>query len=138
MSKEYLNFEDDEAVEQYLYSKHYGKHVSAMTGESLHNKSHIAIELARRDVIIEELEAKIAEIESEWVSCEDRMPEKEDDYLIYPIPKYSSGNEYFNKYMDRGGHEPNTFESESEYGEIHVHRFITHWRPLPSPPKAKG
>lgn len=87
---------------------------------------------------VKELEDKIAELESEWVSCEDRMPEKEDDYLIYPIPKYSTGIEYFNKYMDKGGHKPNTFESESEYGEVHVHFCITHWMPLPSPPKAKG
>ena len=35
--------------------EHYGKHVSAMTGEGLHSKSAIAAELAHRDIEIERL-----------------------------------------------------------------------------------
>lgn len=38
-----------------LLSPHYGKHVSAMTGEALHSKADIAEELAHRDMRIEEL-----------------------------------------------------------------------------------
>lgn len=38
---------------------HYGKHVSAITGEKLHGKSDIAAELAWRDQRIAELEKEI-------------------------------------------------------------------------------
>lgn len=38
---------------------HYIKHVMAMTGEGLHNKSAIAAELAHRDIEIERLKAEL-------------------------------------------------------------------------------
>ena len=43
--------------------QHYGKHVHAMTREQLHSKSDIAAELAWRDQNIEQLQARIAELE---------------------------------------------------------------------------
>lgn len=42
---------------------YYTNHVSAMTGEKLHDKSAIAAELAYRDKVIETLEKKIIELE---------------------------------------------------------------------------
>ena len=43
----------------------YFRHISAMTGEKLHSKSAIAAELAFRDMRIAELEAKVAEQQTE-------------------------------------------------------------------------
>jgi hypothetical protein len=39
--------------------EYYAKHVSAMTAEGLHEKSHIAGELAHRDILVDELIAHI-------------------------------------------------------------------------------
>ena len=58
---EYRNYDDD-----FIYdSSNYGKHVSAMTGEQLHSKSDIAAELAYRDDLIEQLQQRAGELESE-------------------------------------------------------------------------
>lgn len=53
---EYLDRNDEKSVEPYLYSDEFATHMSAMTGEELHGKSDIAIELARRDIKIKELQ----------------------------------------------------------------------------------
>lgn len=44
---------------------HYFRHTSAMTSEGLHSKSDIAAELAHRDIEIERLQARAAELSSE-------------------------------------------------------------------------
>lgn len=46
-----------------LYSAHFGNHVFHMTSEELHSKSDIALELARRDLKIEELEFRLEGLE---------------------------------------------------------------------------
>ncbi len=51
---------DIEALCQY-----YGRHVSAMTGEGLHEKSDIAAELAHRDHVIDTLKAERDAFEGE-------------------------------------------------------------------------
>ncbi len=48
-----------------LVSKHYGKHVSAMTAEDLHGKGEIAEELAARDIEIERLRAELAALKQQ-------------------------------------------------------------------------
>lgn len=50
--KKYRTYNEDTV----LYSSDYAEHVSAMTGEKLHSKSEIAMELAWRDIRIKELE----------------------------------------------------------------------------------
>ena len=44
---------------------YYTRHVSAMTGEDLHRKSAIAAELAHRDMLVDTLRARVAELEAE-------------------------------------------------------------------------
>lgn len=44
---------------------YYCRHVSAMTKEGLHSKSAIAAELAHRDMEIDRLRARLAEIEGQ-------------------------------------------------------------------------
>lgn len=56
---EYRNY-DDEWLPR---SDNYCKHVSAMTGEKLHSKADIAAELAYRDDLIEQQQARINDLE---------------------------------------------------------------------------
>ena len=57
MSKLYT---ERDIIEQGDY---YSRHTSAMTGEDLHSKSDIAAELAHRDIEIDKLKARVAELE---------------------------------------------------------------------------
>lgn len=55
MTKKLYAQRDIEELDDYGTGGHYFKHVSAMTGESLHSKSSIAAELGVRDAKIEYL-----------------------------------------------------------------------------------
>jgi hypothetical protein len=60
----------------------------------------------------------------EWISVKDRLPEKEDDVLAYEFRgdisiSYISGNDWRNL----------------ESGWILDESHVTHWMPLPEPPK---
>lgn len=60
--------------------------------------------------------------QSEWISVEERLPNKADWYLVYaenqrPFVAYFKGK---------------TFPLNNHYHKI------THWMPLPEPPKMKG
>lgn len=48
---------------------HYCRHVSAMTTEQLHSKADIAEQLAWRDQVIEQLRARVGELESASTEC---------------------------------------------------------------------
>lgn len=58
---------------------------------------------------------------SEWISVEDRLPEFNKKVLVYIDSKEIHTDEY----IDRG------------YAEYFVvwHSCVTHWMPLPEPPK---
>ena len=82
-----------------------------------------------------ELEAKIAELESDWVSCEDRMPVDYKDcigFICEEILIVSGGEVYPCEFTC--GNKPEPWYRFEEYHK----GFVTHWRELPSPPKAKG
>lgn len=69
-----------------------------------------------------------------WISVEDELPKDDDYYLIWPHGKYAGIGATFWPYGSDRGHENNTFEMESEYGEIStIH--VTHWMPLPGGPE---
>lgn len=57
MSKLYA---ERDTVEQ---GQHYMKHLLAMTAEKLHSKGDVAAELAHRDIMIEQLQARVNELE---------------------------------------------------------------------------
>jgi len=71
---------------------------------------------------------------SDWISVDDGLPEKDDEYLIYPEPKYNGMIAYFWACDSYDGHIKGTFEHESKYGEITQLDYVTHWMPLPEPP----
>lgn len=58
MEKQYLDFNDEDAIKDIVDSDEFSVHLTALTGENLHKKAHIAIELARREIHIQQLEAE--------------------------------------------------------------------------------
>ena len=74
-------------------------------------------------------------IDSGWISIKDKRPEPENEYLIYP--PYETDYFYFTAYY--GYQKCGGIDWEIEY-DCHgaterCHPIITHWQPLPSPPK---
>lgn len=64
------------------------------------------------------------ERKSNWISVKDRLPEKQRNYLVYVPPVYTNVV-YFNGYE--------WVVDEEEY--CFISSDITHWMPLPEPPK---
>lgn len=90
--------------------------------------SHFAIEF-----ILDEV-AKINSVKQEsWISVEDRLPEPWTDVLVYPRPT----NYVCEAQMGRSG--CSIFwqytEYEIGYGQVKLYANVTHWMPLPPPPK---
>ncbi len=79
-----------------------------------------------------------------WISVEERLPEDIGDYLVVVKSKYAWETDYrvevdvagYNPYEDRAYIDGcwNTFNDWDE-GEEYLH--ITHWMPLPEPPKGE-
>ena len=59
---EYAEYMGRDIVAQ---GEYYARHVSAMTAEGLHHKSHIAAELAHRDIVIAKLKTQLAEAQKD-------------------------------------------------------------------------
>ena len=60
---------------------------------------------------------------SEWISIDDRLPEKDEGVIIYPMDGMVGHADYFFNAFSTWG-----------YGEVNG---VTHWMPLPEPPKDK-
>jgi hypothetical protein len=107
-----------------------------------------------------EFEPKEEESQEEWISVKDRLPENTNDVLCFEplnhqfVGKYTKGHEldywdddYDGEYdpiEDQNGTlylEPGWYENEEtpggDYDTTWVKREVTHWMPLPSPPKLK-
>ena len=87
---------------------------------------------AKKSVVgaLDEIAAVDAEPVRQWTSVKDALPDRQCEYLVRygfgePIIKSYSGVMYFVLYDER----PH-FENESLYG-----LKVTHWMPLPEPPK---
>lgn len=72
----------------------------------------------RRDTIITALQAY-----QPWVSVEDRLPER-GKHVLLCFEVISSGDRYV---CDNWG----------DYSSIFIGDFVTHWKPLPEPPKGE-
>ena len=74
--------------------------------------------------------------EMKWIPVTERLPEEEGRYLVY----YGNGESPFvssirfapkdRKHIPKGWH-----RYDHEDGMITQNRYITHWMPLPEPPK---
>lgn len=71
-------------------SKHYGEHVSAMTGEKLHSKSDIAAELAWRDDQLAKANQRVTELEKEALAFR-AIIERPNKHHPDSDPNYVSG-----------------------------------------------
>ena len=71
---EYLDMESEEA-EFIAGSQDFMKHLHAMTGESLHSKSSIAIEFARRDIDNRSLKGDIELLKADNALLKDKVKE---------------------------------------------------------------
>lgn len=118
--------------------RHYAKHVSAMTGEKLHSKSAIAAELAHRDEVIDNLRAELAKAGPKWISVEYRLPETQTEIVFYASP-YAWETGVFTP-AGHCGQEDNVFQCHNHRGDDGYHTVVgvTHWMPLPKPPRTSG
>ena len=100
MSKLYT---ERDIIEQGDY---YSRHTSAMTSEGLHSKSDIAAELAHRDIEIERLQARVAElydlikyaqVESGVCMCGDNMQDHNQSSGHSPVDVWDHAVEQINK-----------------------------------------
>ena len=66
---------------------------------------------------------------NEWVSVEDRMPENNTQVLMWSARwKIAEAGSYYNQH----------FWVYSEIGDGYIADNITHWMPLPAPPKRRS
>ena len=78
----------------------------------------------------------------EWISVKDRMPEEDGSYIIYIKPK-CGGYPIKGCFAKNGGDYGEKIEGENvwfdydrEYGFYYI-SYVTHWMPLPKPPKGE-
>ncbi len=80
---------------------------------------------------------------ADWISVKDRLPEKKDSYLVVEdlfgdkIEKICGFTKNLSdvSFVDFDGNtNPGWYDYDSEYGYFEVQN-VTHWMPLPEPPK---
>lgn len=135
---------------------HYMVHIDAMTVESLHSKSDIAAELAFRDAEIESLRAQV---ESKWISVEDKLPTAErgtgyrqciSELVLVKSEEVMQGKKPYKYPFVAHLHKEQgvgyrSYAASKKVGDCfytwlnpYSHQdlqLITHWMPLPNPPK---
>jgi hypothetical protein len=96
---------------------------------------HLAVEspAAGVRILVDHLKAQLAE--REWVPVSERLPESEDSVLGYrPFTQPEAGATQDSvQWMDG-----NWYFTDTGYMITHNERQVTHWQPLPAPPKTEG
>ena len=69
----------------------------------------------------------------EWISVKDRLPENKGRYSAYGADLCFGNTPHF--MVDKFFYRP--VEKIWEYGEYDCNALVTHWMPLPEPPKEK-
>ena len=78
---------------------------------------------------------------SRWIPVAERLPEVEDEYLVVVKYKYDHEKEYsvdtdvamYSPYQ--GGYIDNCWNTYNDWNEGQQYLHVTHWMPLPEPPK---
>ena len=79
----------------------------------------------------------------EWISVDERLPEESGEYLVFWQDDYESRMcvVYYEANYDGHTYEMKGrtvwFVCDRDYGDLEIEN-ITHWMPLPQPPKMKG
>ena len=74
---------------------------------------------------------------NEWISVNDRLPETDNDYLVLTESK-DIFKAYFNEYSKEFGSYSDIYDTDTlgyVDSEWLKYEEITHWMPLPQPPK---
>jgi hypothetical protein len=88
-----------------------------------------SLNMERNREVIRALKKRIAELENQWISVEDRLPESFKAVLIYqPAMGYTLLGSF-----ERASHKFRDVVGNSFYKDD-----ITHWMLLPEPPKEQG
>lgn len=83
---------------------------------------------------------------SEWISVKDRLPDKEGIYLcfyrycgcdIFRILSFAFNLEEVDEFDFKGQNRSGWYNRDSEWGYYEMSE-VTHWMPLPEPPKKSG
>lgn len=81
-------------------------------------------------------------MEKNWISIKEQLPDLEQDVLLYDDWKAKEGKVgdirvgYLSEFVTRKTSEGKTYHCEWRGTEFAFN--ITHWMPLPSPPKSQG
>jgi len=75
-----------------------------------------------------------------WISVDDRLPSNDDDVLVFPAPNNETGviTASYNPWGGQYGKKWMYCEYASNYGDEYYEATVTHWQPLPEPPKRQG
>ena len=104
--------------------------------------------MTEKDLIIQDLRRENAELRArvpQWISVDDRLPEKDGAYLVttnsfgdrqsVKFRWFAKDGENVDAY-DLAGQKDVWYLYDSECGYISINS-VTHWMPLPQPPKGE-
>lgn len=74
---------------------------------------------------------------AEWISVEERLPESEGDFLVWNKEQKRTEIRFFYRLPPNYPVESHP-EIREYFGNFKDYKRITHWMPLPEPPKMKG
>ena len=106
-----------------------------------HSKRQIADHLIANGVTF----AKDINVPSKWIPVTERLPEKNGDYLAFEssnifrstrVLSFAKDGRKIDKYDFRDEWKNVWYRYDSEWGHITIDR-VTHWMPLPEPPKGE-
>ena len=102
--------------------------------------------MTEKDLIIQDLRRENAKLRArvqEWISVDDRLPERDGAYLV-TIEYFGKSQGIDIRYFTIDGEKVDEYELagqkcvwffyDSEYGHVPTDS-VTHWLPLPEPPK---
>ena len=91
---------------------------------------------SRCRIVAEELYTKGYRKQSEWISVEERWPETDGYYLVWNKEQRKIEIRFFHRLPP---HYPvETYpEIRAYFGNCSDHKSITHWMPMPEPPKGE-
>ena len=80
--------------------------------------------LPSEELAIEMAKLLIEKFNNNWISCDERLPEQDDEHVLV----YFKGGDITCLYFSDG-------QWEDGYGEVPIRQDVTHWMPLPSSPQ---
>jgi hypothetical protein len=91
--------------------------------------------LIANGVIISKMET-VATDNNKWISVKDRLPEDGENVLVYNDDNSEDFIPYFTGYF-HGGMWYSSYALYEEENFLEVPSIVTHWMPLPEPPKGE-